>query len=279
MTSGFSFAVLRYVHDPLTEEFANVGVVLYCRDRRYVSALCTEKYARLSNMFVPIEGGHYRQLIRFIESRVEEYAERMLQELPLAELPVKLEDILSKILTPDDSSFRFGKAGGGLTDDPGKTLEELFNRYVDLYDKKTERTGRGDKDVWKSFRAPLEARDVMQHLTAHAISGAAYEHEFDYAYKNEIWHGLESLSFDVADKDYIIDKATNWFGKVQLLADAKEKVKVYFLLGRPSDGGLRKTYDRAKNILHKTQVAHDFYEESDAEKLADDLKTMIVKHG
>ncbi|MGO9273834.1 MAG: DUF3037 domain-containing protein [Terriglobia bacterium] len=60
MKIPYTFSVLRYVHDPVTTEFVNVGVALYAPDAKYLSAICTPHYARLSDrlseMFGRVDG-------------------------------------------------------------------------------------------------------------------------------------------------------------------------------------------------------------------------------
>jgi hypothetical protein len=71
MKTPDTFSVLRYVHDPVTAEFVNIGVALYAPEARYLNALCTSRYQRLSNMFEPVDGDHFRQITRFVQSRIE----------------------------------------------------------------------------------------------------------------------------------------------------------------------------------------------------------------
>ncbi len=56
MKIPYTFSVLRYVHDPVTTEFVNVGVALYAPDAKYLSAICTPYYARLSEIFGDVDG-------------------------------------------------------------------------------------------------------------------------------------------------------------------------------------------------------------------------------
>ena len=48
MRMSYSFSILRYVHDPITEEFINIGVVVYSKEQRYLNALCDPHYGRIS---------------------------------------------------------------------------------------------------------------------------------------------------------------------------------------------------------------------------------------
>lgn len=56
MKMPYSFAVLRYIHNIVTGEFINVGVVLYSPKARFLSALCTARYGRVSNLSAEFHG-------------------------------------------------------------------------------------------------------------------------------------------------------------------------------------------------------------------------------
>ena len=62
MKTAYTFVTLRYVHDVVTGEFANVGIVLYAPDERYLEARFTTSYERLNALFVKIDHANYRSL-------------------------------------------------------------------------------------------------------------------------------------------------------------------------------------------------------------------------
>ena len=47
MKTTYSTITLRYVHDVVTGEFANIGVVLYAPEQRLLEARFTQSYERL----------------------------------------------------------------------------------------------------------------------------------------------------------------------------------------------------------------------------------------
>jgi hypothetical protein len=107
MRIAYSFSVLRCVHDPVAQEFANVGVALYAPQAKYLSAICTPLYGRPSRMFDSIDGEHFRQVTRYLQAEIEERGQRLNSELPF-ELPAKeIERLLGEVLPPDDSAFQF----------------------------------------------------------------------------------------------------------------------------------------------------------------------------
>lgn len=279
MKTAYTFSVLRYVHDPVTAEFVNVGVALYAPEAKYLNALCTPHYQRLSRMFGPIEGDHFRQVTKFVQTQIEALGQRLASELPFKNLPKNIEDVLGQVLPADDSAIQFSTAGGGLTGDLNKTLHELFVRHVERYATRVERPSRDEDDVWKVFRGPLEKRQVIKHFVAKEIIAPNYDYKFEHAWKNQVWHAYEPISFDLAEADSIKDKANRWLGRVTSLADSKDKFNLILLMGKPSEGKLQTAFVQAQNILHKMPVTHEFIQEDEAEDFAESLTNEIKEHG
>jgi len=279
MKQAFSFSVLRYVHDLVTEEFINVGVVLYCRPLRYLGVLCNSRYRRLSETFKDVNGDHYRDVIRYVEARLEEEGERMANELPLEALPASVLNITGKILPPDDTALQFSPERGGLTEDPAKTLDMLYDRHVERYTGKTERPSRSDEDVWHVFRRPLERRRVLGRLQPHQVEGKDYAYEFKNAWKNAHWHLYEPVSFDLQMGDSVTEKAVRWVGRIDNLIDGNESdFRLVMLLGSPSTPSVAPAFVKAQNILHKMRCSHEFVREDEAEDFATHLETEMRAH-
>src|SRR5271169_21240 len=113
MKNSYSFSILRYVHDPVTQEFINIGVVVYSRQAAFLKAMCTTHYARVSRTFVKIDGNRFRQLTRFIEEKINSMGSSLPLELPFEPLP-GIEKLLDRVLPTDDSSVQFSPAGVGV---------------------------------------------------------------------------------------------------------------------------------------------------------------------
>ena len=105
MKTAYSFVTLRYVHDVVTGEFANVGVVLYAPGERYLEARFTSSYERLNALFVKIDHANYRNLIRYLSNRFGELAAELREALTL--IPVQgIDELARRVLPPDDSSLQ-----------------------------------------------------------------------------------------------------------------------------------------------------------------------------
>ncbi len=82
MKTAYSFSILRYVHDPVTQEFVNVGVAVYSAEARYLRVSCSTHYGRISRLFCKIDGTRFRQLTRYVQDQINTLGEKLPSELP-----------------------------------------------------------------------------------------------------------------------------------------------------------------------------------------------------
>jgi len=278
MRTLYTFSVLRYIHDVVSGEFVNVGVVLYAPEVRFLSISCMSTYSRLSNFFGGIEGEHFKRMMRHITSGIEELAERLHAELVLTSSPSDVKGWVDQVLPPDDSSLQFAPPRGGVTSDPQATLEELYERFIERYSRRVQPPSRADEEVLRVFRDHLARRQILGRLRPKKIAGRDYEHEFPLAWKNGVWRASEALSFDLVSSGSILEKANQWLGRAVNLSESQEDFKLYLLLGKPRQEKLLPSFIQAQNILHKMPCKHEFVSEDEATKFADQVKDEIDQH-
>ena len=278
MKTPYTYSVLRYVHDITTGEFINVGVVLYSREGNYASALCRSTFGRLSKTFPGMDGDAFKSLMRFVQSRIEEIGDGLKKELPLNGQPTSVMDVAHAVLPPDDSSLQWSPPGSGLSENLSQTLEGLFERIVIRYDERPQQERRSDDDVWRKYHRSLENRHVLKHLQPKKISVQDDEVEFQYAWKNGVWHCLEPVSFDLSSADSIREKAHKWLGQLLSVKDARERFKVYLLLGEPQQEALRPAFDKAVSILHRLPVDSEVILEGSAAEFSEQFAREIEAH-
>jgi hypothetical protein len=278
MKGKYHFSVLRYVFDPLTQEFVNVGLALYAPDHGFIQAMCTSHYSRVSRMFSHVDGASFRSLMRFIQDRINALNENRDNGALFLNPEEKLSTILGRVLPEDDSAIRFQSGGVGITEDPARTLSMLFERYVSKYENSSDGTRRDDEDVWRVFREPLEKKNVISHLAPKKIVATNYEYEFQRAWKNGIYHMCEPVSFDLADASSILDKANRWLGRATSLADSSESFKLFLLLGGPQDAELNEAFQKANNILRTMPGELELVGERDAERFSEEVAAELKQH-
>ena len=278
MKIPYTYSALRYVHDITTGEFVNVGVVLYSREARYASAICRSTFGRLSKTFPGMDGDAFKSQMRFVQSRIEEIGDELKKELPLNGHPASVVEVAHAVLPPDDSSLQWSPPGSGLAENLSQTLETLFERMVTRYDERPQQERRSDDEVWRKYRRSLESRHVLKHLQSKKISVQDDEVEFQYAWKNGVWHCLEPVSFDLSSADSIREKAHKWLGQLLSVKDTKEPFKVYLLLGEPQQEALRPAFDKAVSILHRLPVDSEVIREDHAGEFSEKFAREIEAH-
>jgi hypothetical protein len=277
MRVAYSFSVLRYIHDPVTQEFINIGVAVFSPDAKYLRAICTTSYGRITHMFQKIEGRRFRQLSRYIQDQICAAGQEYESALPF-ESATTIEHMLARVLPPDDSAIQFSKAGVGLSSNLDRTLKELFQRHVEQYTVSGESPRRTDEDVWRVFREPLDRALVTPRLRPKRIVASNYEYEFERAWKNEIWHVYEPVSFDMAEAGSMLEKAIRWLGRATSLQDSVDQFGIHILLGEPADDRLKPTFVKAQNILNGMPGKKEFIRESEAEAFAEELAKEVQGH-
>ena len=205
----YSYVVLRYIHDVLTGEFVNVGLVMVVPGRPLILTKSRKTFGRIKNVFPDLDSESYKRAIEAIDRGMKS-VQRSLKSEGLFKGERTAGDYARIALPLDDSSLQWSPVGAGLTADPQKTFDQLYLRFVSRYDRPSERR-RSDDDVWRPVEAKLKEHGVNVELEPKRIQGNTDAVEFRHAWKNGRWHVYEPLSFDLSDADNIKDKARRWW--------------------------------------------------------------------
>jgi hypothetical protein len=278
MKTQFHFSLLRYVYDPLTQEFVNIGVVLYSPQERFLRAEFTNRYGRISRMFGRIDGASFRSTVSYIQRMISNASERINGGLLFSDPKEGLDAILREVLPPDDTAIRFVAGGVGLSENLSETLRSLYDRYVARYESPGEQAHRDDNDVWKIYQAPLRLKEVYSRFVPKTITARDYEYEFERSWKNGVWHLFEPVSFDLLDERSILEKASRWLGRAVSLSDSRDAFKLFLLLGEPVDAKLRGAFQRAENLLARIPVRRELVREREAEQFAEEIEHEFESH-
>lgn len=269
MKMTYTFVIVRYVHDRVTAEFVNVGTVLYAPSIAFLGAKCLTSTSRLRRMFGRVDSEHLRDFLGHIERRINRQGQAM--EGSLFNDPTRTAiTFAEQILPPDDSALHFSSVAGGVTDNPQRELDEIFERYVNRYTHGKPKTTRQDEDVLPVFRKPLEERRLLAQVQPKVIVAPDYEHEFPLAWQNGKWNACDAVSFDLMDSNDIIEKANKWMGRATNLYESHEQFRLVLLVGEPRRPELTEASFTAEKILKKARGGElIIIREREAGKLAD----------
>ncbi len=120
----FEYAVLRVVPRVEREEFLNVGVVLYCRDLKFLDCLYTVNQQKLSVLCGELDCAEVEEHLKSFEKICKGNK---------GGGPIAMLDVASRFrwLTATRSTVvQASKVHPGFCDDPRETLQQLFEKQV-----------------------------------------------------------------------------------------------------------------------------------------------------
>lgn len=268
----YTYTILRYVHDVMTGEFINVGVVMHVPSQRQLLARTRTTIGRVRGVFPDLDRNAFSVAMHAVQRAFRKIAKDN-TEASLFDSEGDASEFARKAVPADDSSLQWSAVGSGLSGDAKQTFERLYERFVARYDTHS-RHRRTDDDVWRPVLQKLEERNLASRLQEKSISGPVDDVFFKHAWKNGRWQVYEPVSFDLADADGIKTKAREWLGHLAaVVADGSnvEPFKPHFIVGAPSDPKLRPAYDSALAILRRAPNDPEIFEETQI----DDLVTRI----
>jgi len=277
-TLSYTFSILRYVHDVVSSEFINIGVLIHTPETgRVLFQVRSSMGPRLRGLFPDLDRDAFSRAMRAVDRGLTSVAKACLEQ-NLFKDSIDAAGVIARALPNDESSIQWAAVGSGLTQDPEKTLARLYGRFVARYDVRSARR-RSDDDVWRPVRQKLEDHHLVSRLQEKTIFGAVDEISFKHAWKNGIWHVYEPLSFDLADSDGIKTKAREWAGHLFSVADgASELFKPHFIVGAPTRAELNSAYKSALAILAKAPGEPQIFEESQVDELINQIEDEVRSH-
>ena len=129
----YDFVVLRYIHDIVSREFVNVGVVLFSPSDQKLVGRFQEKFDRAKKLFPDVDECVFSTSLKAIQLGLD-------QEMNRTELSLQLSSTtdftsrLRQILPTDDSALQWSDIGSGVSANFDVALDQLFTRYVSRYD-------------------------------------------------------------------------------------------------------------------------------------------------
>jgi hypothetical protein len=265
----YTYVLLRYRHDPLAGEFANVGVVLHAPESGFVGVRLRKTLGRLGKLFPGISKSDLTSSLNTIERSVRKLSPT--SQTSLFERFSNAAELAARALPTDDSSYIWSNLHSGLTADPAKEVDRIYDRFVGRYDEDSS-TRRDDQAVWQPVRERLSAKKLLDRLQPKVVVSPLDEVQFDNAWKNGAWHCYQPLSFDLTTAEGIREKAERWSGRMLGASKADEEIKPHFYVGAPSDKSLRLHYERAVELLKASPLNPQVFEE---EQIDDFIREIV----
>lgn len=273
----YYYQLLRYIHDQFTGEFVNLGVVVYSPEEMFLKAKVTQRYTRITSLFPESNGKFVVNSAKFFENQINHQFAPRLKEI--FSLSSNMESITSQILKRDDSALQLTEVKKAIDIDLDAAVHGIFSSIVERYlpDDKSERLG--DEEVWKKkYKYYFDHFKVSERLSSHAVQTQNDVFHFDKAWKNEIWHCYEPVSFDLKREDTVKDKVYRWVGKIRELSQSDEKVHLTFMTMIPSKHNNLVDFVKTSLETQFQNIEVEVVTEIEAESLAKRISTQMEWH-
>ena len=259
---AYSYTVLRYVHDVVSGEALNVGVVMHAPAASFLKVRTRKTIGRLKHAFPDLDRATFADAMQAVDRGFSTVAKQA-NTMALFDARTDARAHALKVLPDDDSALQWSPTGTGLTADPARTFGRLYQRYVARYDSAPAKR-RSDADVWQPVHDKLMERGINVPFEPKTVAGTQDWIVFEKAWKNGGWHACEPVSLDMASAERIMSKARRWRGHLAAVADgASERIDLHFLLGRPRNSSLMGAYETAKAVLAHAPFATEVVDEKD----------------
>ena len=276
---AFEYAVVQYSYDSATGEQLNIGVVLYCRARRFLGVRVLDATGRLRSAFPAFDTDQHRRVVARLEAALDRQAQTFAPDtLELFDAPDSLQALLQQIWRDPDSSYRMSAVRAGVTDNPTETLDGLYFRFVESQVERRVRTRRDDDALWRAtYRSALQRKRVTEHLEPHTFKVDDFEYPFPYTFKNGSYHILEPVSLDYENTASLRERLSKLLGEARMLTNTEEPPKLYFLLGKPQDAQITPAYRSAVRSLRRNlgsvcRIVEEEQAEAFGEEIAETMR-------
>ncbi len=256
MKMPYQTAILRYVHDVVSGEYMNIGVIVYSQEAAFFEAKIHHNYGRLSQAFLGFDTSRYKHFVTQLErefGKITSLLSGHTEKLNFEELPLSASKLIRRVIPPDETSFQVHEAGGGLSSNLSAALTSAYDRYVMANVDTKNRSRKKDEDVWKSFTDIFKDETVLRKFESKSISTPEIDIEFKHCWQNGKLHAYQPLTLDFVETNSIEDKICKWYGKLSAIANNHQDVMVYLLVGMPEDKDMQAKALRRLQLIDGNQ--------------------------
>lgn len=272
---AYQFSYLRYIHDVSTEEFVNIGIVMFIPSERKFLFRLTEHYARLSEFYLDFNGENYKYLLRSLKAR--------LNSTQGFDFPNKITDIaeiLPKIVPIESGCFQWSSTMSGAVEKPEQRLEKLFAKVITAHERSKTRNRREDKDIAENFSRFLRKKGLLDSVKSNVPvfnRNLNFSYQFKYGWQNGKQQFAEPISLDYKNKKDLENKVSSFIGDMFSLKDSEE-FQVTGIVAPPVKDELKEDFENAVERLKQVPQIREVILEEQIPEFIPKMEKDISNH-
>nr|WP_282097985.1 DUF3037 domain-containing protein [Shewanella oncorhynchi] len=225
------YAIIRFMPFLETEEFANVGVLLFAPQTGYSAfKLAPKRFARVTDFFDDLDGNIYQKGLHIFETELQRVT------VDHAYLTGKSQlGVFQEVTRLREGVFRFGNMSAIFADDPAKKLDELYDYFVgrDFVTKEYR-----EQVMVKTLRGGLRKNVSDMHFVQKELTG-----ELNTAIKMPLVATLDTylkvikpLAFNHTKPMSLLEHGEKWIGRAKRLLnnDTVQPQHMLFTVEKPT---------------------------------------------
>lgn len=277
---NYQYRVLRYRPDHTSEEFANVGIVMYSPKDKYIKTQFVKRYGRLSQFFGGISGTQLLRSLKALEKSFTTVSKRWEENDSVSEFDT-VTALTDYVLHPNDTSLYFSDEKRGWDINYESAFADLYNRKIGkfLTEKRTVHT---DNAVWKEvYKDWFDRYDITKKLKPEVVNTNLDKIKFERTYQNGALHCFQSLALDLVSQESVKDKVYRWAGRLDELETAGKELKIYLMSSLPDDTKLQELIDAKLNLREdnlKVEVIREEEAEAFSRRIQQDIERFELEH-
>lgn len=246
-----NYSILRFLPYPETGEFVNIGIVLLANNGEFrFKVVQTRK--RVTHFFPTLDHRVYIRARSEVEDelyRLTDFFAKHREQLGL------LVNTFKHLIQPRETMMRFSEPGTVATEDIGKTLEELFDHYVNHSFANKEYQ---EKVLERQLGNLLTTSNLRQRYTEQRLGTEDYEVRFPFVMMdNEApVQAIKPLHLGQAEPSKIREHGDIWEARVRRLRKTHHLAKDTLFIADPpqSDAvSLLTAYEEVTQTLAELQ--------------------------
>ena len=212
---SYHFRILRYVHDVSTEEFVNIGVMMWIPERSKLIFDANERFGRLSGFFKNFDGSGYRQMIHNLQRSFRAIDIDLQNPGLFKNTPETTSEIFNELVREDASCFQWSPLMSGISTNPEERFNQLFEEFVTFHEPLGAPQRRNETMIWKTVHQALKDRDLESRVQFDVkMETPDFHYSFKLGWHNGTRQVLEPISLTLRYPARIVDKAHTWSGRL-----------------------------------------------------------------
>jgi hypothetical protein len=204
------YSIIRFQPYAETEEFANIGIVLYVPELQHIEfkILDARQHGRITHFFKPFDNNIFRHTTQIMQAELK-HVQLMQKKIPNIDLFAELTDLREDII-------RYSNIRVLYSEDLTATLNKLFSLYVQrsfIQDRGHEARMTGQ------VRNLLQKHNLANKFKDQIVGDKdIFSIRFPFVHNNEQKTVIKPIHFKHSDSSQLIKHGLSWLGKVNQLS-------------------------------------------------------------